>query len=51
MKRLTFADAQYAGEGKHARKQVTLFALSNMWMAGRHLLTNTGISPDYLLHL
>lgn len=32
----------YRGLAKNTAQLVTLFALSNLWMARRHLLTNAG---------
>ena len=51
---MTFADAEYAGKRKtdpqrtvpdltkNTAQLVMLFALSNLWMALKHLLTNAG---------
>jgi IS5 family transposase len=34
--------ARFRGQAKNTAQLVTLFALSNLWMTRRHLLTNTG---------
>jgi IS5 family transposase len=37
-----FVKARFRGLAKNTAQLVTLFALSNLWMARRHLLTSTG---------
>ncbi len=34
--------ARFRGQAKNTGQLVKLFALSNLWMTRRHLLTNTG---------
>jgi IS5 family transposase len=37
-----FVKTRFRGLAKNTAQLVTLFALSNLWMARRHLLTSTG---------
>jgi IS5 family transposase len=37
-----YAKVRYRGLAKNAAQVLTLFALSNLWMARRHLLQPTG---------
>jgi IS5 family transposase len=37
-----YTKVRFRGLAKNTAQLVTLFALSNLWMARRHLLTNTG---------
>ena len=37
-----YVKTRFRGLAKNTAQLVTLFALSNLWMARRHLLTNTG---------
>ncbi|ONH38493.1 transposase [Pseudomonas sp. ICMP 8385] len=37
-----YTKVRLRGLAKNTAQQVTLFALSNLWMAHRHLLTNAG---------
>ena len=37
-----YTKVRYRGLAKNAAQVLTLFALSNLWMARRHLLANAG---------
>lgn len=37
-----YVKTHFRGLAKNMAQLMTLFALSNLWMARRHLLTNTG---------
>ncbi|MNG22103.1 hypothetical protein D3C84_1065520 [compost metagenome] len=37
-----YTKVRFRGLAKNAAQMMTLFALSNLWMARRHLLTNAG---------
>ncbi|ESW38342.1 transposase [Pseudomonas taiwanensis SJ9] len=37
-----YVKTRFRGLAKNTAQLVTLFALSNLWMARRHLLTNAG---------
>ena len=37
-----YVKTHFRGLAKNTSQMVTLFALSNLWMARRHLLSNTG---------
>jgi IS5 family transposase len=37
-----YVKVRFRGLAKNTAQLVTLFALSNLWMARRHLLTNAG---------
>ncbi|MDN7594217.1 IS5/IS1182 family transposase, partial [Burkholderia multivorans] len=37
-----YTKVRFRGLAKNTAQLITLFALSNLWMARRHLLANTG---------